>query len=295
MASVTVQSLLNAATYNSYTVTLASDTVDDLKNDIASATGVNVAWFDLVLNEQILTGTDTLQTAGVADNDRLRTANKIDQLATRQARQEAKLLLASLDRAASSNPRDTFDISELPARYSGNTTVDNPNAGGLVTGRPWQKLDAGLYLQPYSGYFADNPNWFATATTTGTASTPSVFTTASIPTTTSWQYLGYFRAPNTGSYTFSIASDDASYLWIGGNASSGFTTGNALASNPGEHGVESDSGTLSLVEGYLYAFRAQVGNNGGPGSVAISFSGPGISTTNTFTNYVFHNPDTNGL
>ena len=83
MASVTVQSLLNAATFDSYTVTLASDTVNDLKDDIASATGVDVAWFNLVLNGEVLTGTDTLQTAGVVDGDRLRTANIISRLATK--------------------------------------------------------------------------------------------------------------------------------------------------------------------------------------------------------------------
>ena len=107
MASVTVQSLLNAATYDSYTVTIASDTVNDLKADIASATGVDVAWFDLVLNEQILTGTDTLQSAGVEDGDSLRTANKINQLATKELRQKSKLDLAAIKRAADGNPRST--------------------------------------------------------------------------------------------------------------------------------------------------------------------------------------------
>lgn len=136
MATVTVQSLLNAATFDSYTVTLATDTVNNLKNDIASATGVDVAWFDIVLNEQILTGTDTLQTAGVTDGDRLRTANKISRLATKEAKQQAKLQLAKLTRSADGRP-DDYDLSELPTYYSGNTVVDNPNTGGLILGRPW--------------------------------------------------------------------------------------------------------------------------------------------------------------
>lgn len=136
MATVTVQSLLNAATYDSYTVTLASDTVNDLKNDIASATGVNTAWFNLVLNGEVLTGTDTLQTAGVADGDSLRTANIISRLATKEAKQQAKLQLAKLTRAVDGRP-DDYDLSELPTYYSGNTVVDNPNTGGLLLGRPW--------------------------------------------------------------------------------------------------------------------------------------------------------------
>jgi uncharacterized ubiquitin-like protein YukD len=137
MATVTVQSLLNAATYDSYTVTLATDTVNNLKDDIASATGVDVAWFDLVLNEQILTGTDTLQSAGVTDGDRLRTANKIDQLATKELRQKSKLDLAAAKRAADGNARATYDITLLPTQYNDGDIVDNPNAGGLIVGRPW--------------------------------------------------------------------------------------------------------------------------------------------------------------
>ena len=137
MADLTVQSLLNTAVYDSYTgITLATKTVDQLKADIQTATGVNVAWFDLVLNEQVLTGTDTLTAAGVADGDALRTHNKIARLADRETRQQAKLDLAALDRAASGHP-STYDITQLPTQYSGDTVVDNPNVGGLIEGRPW--------------------------------------------------------------------------------------------------------------------------------------------------------------
>jgi len=136
MASVTVQSLLNAATYDSYTVTIATDTVNDLKALIVAADGVDSAWFNLVHNNQVLTGTDTLQTAGVADGDSLRTANIISRLATKEAKQQAKLQLAKLTRAVDGRP-DDYDLSELPTYYSGNTVVDNPNTGGLLLGRPW--------------------------------------------------------------------------------------------------------------------------------------------------------------
>jgi len=33
--------------------------------------------------------------------------------------------------------RNIYDITQLPTQYSGNTLVDNPNAGGLIEGRPW--------------------------------------------------------------------------------------------------------------------------------------------------------------
>ena len=63
-------------------------------------------------------------------------ANGISTLATKQAKQAAKLALATTDRAASGR-RSTLTINNLPTKYSGNTLVDNPNAGGLIKGRPW--------------------------------------------------------------------------------------------------------------------------------------------------------------
>jgi hypothetical protein len=73
-------------------------------------------------------------------------ANGIAHLASREARQKAKLDLAAAKRAADvanrDNPvnadqRSTYDITELPTQFSGNTIVDNPNVGGLQVGRPW--------------------------------------------------------------------------------------------------------------------------------------------------------------
>jgi hypothetical protein len=64
-------------------------------------------------------------------------ANGISTLSTKQVKQVAKLDLAATNRAADGNPRATYDISQLPTQYSGNNIVDNPNAGGLIQGRPW--------------------------------------------------------------------------------------------------------------------------------------------------------------
>lgn len=64
-------------------------------------------------------------------------ANGIAHLATKELKQKAKLDLAASDRAARSNPRSTYDITELPTQYQGNVIVDNPNTGGLLLGRPW--------------------------------------------------------------------------------------------------------------------------------------------------------------
>ena len=68
-------------------------------------------------------------------------ANGISTLTTKRERQDAKLALASTNRA-STGRRSTLDASQLPTRYgvgsnSADDIVDNPNPGGLVTGRPW--------------------------------------------------------------------------------------------------------------------------------------------------------------
>ena len=82
-------------------------------------------------------------------------ANSISTLSTKQAKQKAKLDIASakrqgytLDAAGNviSGPdttkpfyraRNAYDISELPTEYINNGVVDNANTGGLVVGRPW--------------------------------------------------------------------------------------------------------------------------------------------------------------
>ena len=63
--------------------------------------------------------------------------NGISTLATKELRQKTKLDLAATDRATDSNLRATYDLTTLPTQYNDNAIIDNPNAGGLVQGRPW--------------------------------------------------------------------------------------------------------------------------------------------------------------
>jgi hypothetical protein len=132
--TVTVQSLLNTALYDSYTID-NGQTVAQLKTAINTARSFNSTWYDLV-SGNVLTESSTLSSLGIITGTRLTTHNKIGRLSTRQARQEAKLALAGLDRTTSSKTH-TLTINNLPTKYSGNTIVDNANTGGLVLGRPW--------------------------------------------------------------------------------------------------------------------------------------------------------------
>lgn len=134
--TITVQSLINAAEYDTYTID-NGQTINQLKTAIYSNTSVETSWFDIVLNNQIAPGANTLASLSIVSGTQLRTHNKISRLDTLELRQKSKLDLAALDRDASSNPRSTYDITELPTQYVGNTIQDNPNPDGLIEGRPW--------------------------------------------------------------------------------------------------------------------------------------------------------------
>lgn len=134
--TITVQSLVNTAVYNSYTID-NGQTINQLKTAINSARGYDSTWYDIVLNESVVSGTATLASLSITTGTILRTHNKISRLATKEAKQTAKLALATLDRIASSESRTTLDTTELPTVYSGNAISDNPNVGGLQLGRPW--------------------------------------------------------------------------------------------------------------------------------------------------------------
>jgi hypothetical protein len=134
--TITVQSLTNTAVYNSYTVDNAQ-TVTQFKTAVNAACGYDSAWYDLVFDDAVLSGSATLSSLGIVNGSVVRTHNKIAHLTTREQRQKAKLDLAQIDRAESSNARATVDLTTLPTLFDDDDIVDNANIGGLVAGRPW--------------------------------------------------------------------------------------------------------------------------------------------------------------
>jgi len=101
-------------------------------------------------------------------------ANGISELATKELRQIAKLDIAQAKRQGKTVARDgtisgsvdstkpyyrdnnVYDVSELPTKYTGNTSVDNPNTGGLQLGRPWSTTEVPTL-------FSDLVIWYDTA------------------------------------------------------------------------------------------------------------------------------------
>lgn len=162
---------------------------------------------------------------------------------------------------------------------------------------------AGLYKTTYSGYFADNVNFFATATPASVGGNPatSVQTTSIFEPATddgsyfSCQWLGYFKPTTTETYTFYTNSDDASYVWVGSNAVSGFTIGNSTVNNGGAHGPLEKFGSISLTAGVYYPIRIQFGEAGGGDVMTFNYSTPTITKTTNVTGLVFYNTTTNGF
>jgi hypothetical protein len=117
-------------------------TIDQLINAIAADEGLATEYYTVSSlsdpSKSSLTFGDsstTLTQLGLVDGGTvLCTTN---QTGTKQDRQIQKLDIAAKARAADSNPRATYDISLMPTKYDENQVINNPNAGGLIEGRPW--------------------------------------------------------------------------------------------------------------------------------------------------------------
>lgn len=153
----------------------------------------------------------------------------------------------------------------------------------------------GLYRRTYTGDFDGVTTWFATATKTATnlvVGTIALPGPNGIPDNTSHQFLGWFKAPYTETFTFTLASDDKSLLWIGDNAKNGnFTSGNKLVSA----NVGSASNTIGLTKGVFYALRLQVGNGLGSSYLSLAVSSPSLVSTQDLTQLSYFNPNTQGI
>ena len=170
---------------------------------------------------------------------------------------------------------------------------------GPISPRPAQGVvySAGLYRTTYSGYFADSVSFFATATATATLVQTTVIEEPATDDGSSFsmQWLGYFRPTTTETYTFFLNSDDASFMWIGSNALSGFTTVNATVNNAGLHGPVEVSGTAALTSGVYYPIRIQFGEQSGGDVMTFNHSTATITKTTNVTDKVFYNRATNGF
>jgi hypothetical protein len=210
----------------------------------------------------------------------------------------------SLSEIKSAIGGDTTEISLLDYAASGKFMGGNPNVAlfppvklGSMYGAK-RKLINGLFFRMCSGYFAENTAYFETYKETQTGKVMSIpnitiGTNGLVPEDNtmngySVEWFGYFCASETGTWTFYTVSDDASFLWIGPTAISGYTTANALVANQGVRtAVAEVSATIELVKGTYYPIRIQYGDSAGNDDCAVSFKPPtGVRTTDG-TGYYF--------
>jgi PKD repeat protein len=96
------------------------------------------------------------------------------------------------------------------------------------------------------------------------------------------KYDGFVRIDTEADYTFTLTSDDGSYLDLGGT--SGFI------SNGGDHGPRSLSATRHLVPGY-YPITVRMYENAGGAVVSLAYSTPSMASSHIVTN-LWHIPST---
>jgi uncharacterized repeat protein (TIGR02543 family) len=153
---------------------------------------------------------------------------------------------------------------------------------------------AGLLGRRYVGYYNDDVNFFTNNRLFATTGTPvnstSIFNFSSNSDLYSWMWTGFFKAPVSGVYRFYLSSDDASHLWIGDVATTGFTTSNATVNNGGLHPTITRTGSINLFADQFYPIRVMFGENYGGDIVSLFWDLPNGTRVTNGTGYFFQSP-----
>jgi len=157
-----------------------------------------------------------------------------------------------------------------------------------------RQIQSGLHFKVYSGYFNDNIDFFKTASpdtkneysdVSGVTIDLTDIATATnhyIPMPNNYfhqysvQWYGYFVANVTGYWQFATTSDDASYLWLGYDISTGGNTReNATVNVGGLHPlVRNLSSLIYFVKGQSVPIIIQFGENNGNHNFSLDIIDP---------------------
>lgn len=134
-------------------------------------------------------------------------------------------------------------------------------------------------MSTYSGYWNNIPTAYDTATPLEVKTVNAFNTIPSFPTVTII-YTGFIKPDVTGTWNFKLESDDSSALWIGPNATTGYTIANAVVHDRFDFAFTPTSGSILLQKDIIYPIRFMWGNLfTGPGRMNVSFTKPSAPNT----------------
>ena len=191
---------------------------------------------------------------------------------------------------ASSNDPTPANNDGTAANANVQTVVSLPS--NSCVGTAYSTAGSGLFAEYYATYFSDNLGFFAANTPTpgpGITRTdatlnyitengwgnlvPPATGTVDNPDTFSARYRGSLKITTAGTYTLSLNSDDASYLWLDGAAlATSPTLASATISNGQQHSVVTVSATVTLAAG-AHNLLVFYGENLGANRLTMSYSG----------------------
>lgn len=160
-------------------------------------------------------------------------------------------------------------------------------------------MNIGLKFRAVAGYFHDDIDYFRTKRNTlayGTSSdgtnlgtfTMYNFAPNSVRKHFTIMWVGRVLAKEgSGIYTFTLAGDDAAYLWLANNADADvYSRHNALIDIGGLHPVVTRSQQVSLIANRMYDIRIMYGQNEGAYDMRFSIKGPS-GVTSSGQGYLF--------
>jgi hypothetical protein len=104
----------------------------------------------------------------------------------------------------------------------------------------------------------------------------------------SMDFVGYFYTGKlSGQFTFTLATDDGSYIWLGNDAHNNFAISNALIDNGGRHGPIPKSSNIHLLADTFYPLRILYGNYANLYEMKVWFTTPGGISYTDGTGFYF--------
>jgi hypothetical protein len=184
---------------------------------------------------------------------------------------------------------DSLQIQNLnlytPMTLNNSITPATPK--GLLDGLTWKYYDG--YSDYLVSYYTTNTyrNIGRTTDTTNlTKITNGQVEENSATYLFSIEMFGYFRATVSGTYTFSLSSDDGSFLWVGQNALVGYTTSNFNIGTPAANTPATYS--VTLLAGTYYPIRIHYTKNYlRNANLTFSFTPPGGTQTSNGQGFFF--------